>query len=718
MNDTSNLFRYIPGALLLGLLLFAQSVNALDLSTVVIDSISAHPEVKEKIHVYRQILKDRDIAESGWRPSIDLEASTGVYDTESPITGNESIDYDSSNLELAVTQNLFNGYDTTYQVEQAEARIDAALYDVYDTADNIGLRATQAFFDVVKQRRLYQLALENVAAHEDILAKIRDRNLSGVGRRSQLQQTEGRLSRALASMIGQQNNLEDSATQLHQILGRYVDHENLKEPDLPVRSRKSLDELTDEALSNHPAMRVASSNIKAAQSDHLRSLGSLYPNIDLRLATEYGDDIGGLRGNTEETSIMINLTYNLYRGGRDSAQQQQKVSAVYEQKEFAARVRRQVINTLRLSWTADDLLVRQLVFLEDHVIKSGQTVGSYEEEFFIGQRDLIDLLDAENEYNSAKNQYAEARYDSLAARYRVYEGVGQLFTATGIDYTLGPDGLTIGRLDTSQLDVLPIPDDEDADLEIDPLDHCDNSVPTSLVNPFGCLEADLHDSIETSQAIENSSPQPGNDKFEMEASSVLVILKKQLLANDSDAESDTLEIVDISQPKVGRLATNQSGNLVYRPVEGFVGTDSFKYTVADNNSPNVTATVEIDVRESQSINLSDLKPVNFAFNSTELTELSKTRVNAIIEQVKRSEKVSIGIYTHTDNQGEDTYNLALSQRRADALKAQFVQNGIDSENIEAIGIGERQPIADNASLAGKAINRRGEFVIRFESMAE
>ena len=718
MNDINHLFRVIPGALLLGLLLFARSVNALDLSAVIVDSISAHPEVKEKIHVYRQILRDRDIAESGWRPSVDLEASTGVYDTESPITGNESVNYDSTNLELSMTQNLFNGYDTTYQVEQAEARIDAALYDVYDTADNIALRATQAFFEVVKQRRLYQLAIENVAAHEDILAKIRDRNLSGVGRRSQLQQTEGRLARALARMIGQQNNLEDAATQLHQILGRYVDHENLKEPDLPVRSRMSLDELTDVALSNHPAMRVASSNIKAAQSGHLRSLGSLYPSIDLRLATEFGDNIGGLPGNTEETRLMINLTYNLYRGGRDSAQQQQKVSAVYEQKEFAARVRRQVINTLRLSWTADDLLVRQLVFLEGHVIKSGQTVESYKEEFFIGQRDLLDLLNAGTEYNNAKNQYAEARYDSLAARYRVFEGIGQLFTATGIDYTLGPDGLTIGRLDTSQLDVLPIPDDEDADLEIDPLDHCDNSVPASLVNPFGCLEAVDNEPVETSQSIENASPLVGNDKFEMEASGILVISKTQLLANDSDSNSDKLEIVDISQPEIGRLAFNQNGNLVYRPDEGFTGIDRFKYTVTDNNTTNVTATVEIHVREAFKIDLSNLHPVNFAYNSIELTELSKTRVTAIIEQIKSSQKVSVKIYTHTDNIGSDAYNIALSQRRADALKIQLVQNGVKDENITAIGVGERQPIADNASEAGQAINRRGEFIVSSKSVAE
>ncbi len=89
------------------------SVAALEMTDMVVDSISAHPEVKEKIHVYRQVVSDRDIADGGWLPSVDFEASTGRFETESPATGNQREDYDSTTYELSVTQNLFNGFDTT-----------------------------------------------------------------------------------------------------------------------------------------------------------------------------------------------------------------------------------------------------------------------------------------------------------------------------------------------------------------------------------------------------------------------------------------------------------------------------------------------------------------------------------------------------------------------------------------------------------------------------
>ena len=55
------------------------------------------------------------------------------------------------------------------------------------------------------------------------------------------------------------------------------------------------------------------------EEDYKRSLSSTrYPNVDLRLAYEIGDDIGGAQGNTEETSLTLNLTYNLFRGGADN----------------------------------------------------------------------------------------------------------------------------------------------------------------------------------------------------------------------------------------------------------------------------------------------------------------------------------------------------------------------------------------------------------------
>ena len=108
----------------------------------------------------------------------------------------------------------------------------------------------------------------------------------------------------------------------------------------------------------------------------------------------------------------------------------------------------------------------------------------------------------------------------------------------------------------------------------------------------------------------------------------------------------------------------------------------------------------------------------FVYDEAELTKISKSKVEAIIEQVKLAKNITIEVYTYTDNIGSDAYNIVLSARRAAALKNLLVANGIAETDIKAIGKGEEDPIADNSTPAGQAINRRGEFIFKTKSPAE
>ena len=216
----------------------------------------------------------------------------------------------------------------------------------------------------------------------------------------------------------------------------------------------------------------------------------------------------------------------------------------------------------------------------------------------------------------------------------------------------------------------------------------------------------------------NSAPDLSDDEFEAETNGVLIITSAQLLANDTDADADPLTFVHVSQPKVGHLAIDLNGNLVYRPFEGFTGVDSFEYSATDNKSAAVTATVQIKVRESETISLAKLLLVNFVYDEVELTEISKSRVAAIIEQIKLAEDITIQIYTYTDDIGSDAYNNALSAERARTLEDLLVANGIDKADIKAVGMGEKNPIANNSTPAGQAINRRGEFIFKAKVPAE
>jgi outer membrane protein TolC len=94
--------------------LAAPSAAALTLSEYVADVVQTNPLVREQVHVYRQVAQDEQAALSGWRPRIDLGASFGQFSTKSPGTNQSRQNYNSQQADLTVTQNLFDGFDTTH----------------------------------------------------------------------------------------------------------------------------------------------------------------------------------------------------------------------------------------------------------------------------------------------------------------------------------------------------------------------------------------------------------------------------------------------------------------------------------------------------------------------------------------------------------------------------------------------------------------------------
>ena len=103
--------------------------------------------------------------------------------------------------------------------------------------------------------------------------------------------------------------------------------------------------------------------------------------------------------------------------------------------------------------------------------------------------------------------------------------------------------------------------------------------------------------------------------------------------------------------------------------------------------------------------------VNFDFNSSTLTPLAKTNLDKLVTVLKNNPDTNINIYGYTDSVGSDSYNLTLSAKRADAVKAYLTSKGVASSRLFTQGMGEANPVASNDTDAGRAKNRRVEFAI-------
>ena len=108
--------------------------------------------------------------------------------------------------------------------------------------------------------------------------------------------------------------------------------------------------------------------------------------------------------------------------------------------------------------------------------------------------------------------------------------------------------------------------------------------------------------------------------------------------------------------------------------------------------------------------------VLFATGKADLSPDANQSVAKLAEFLKKSPNRNVLIEGHTDSVGKDDYNIALSQKRADSVKARLVGDGIAPARITTVGYGKKFPVASNDTKAGKAQNRRVDVVILNEGV--
>jgi outer membrane protein OmpA-like peptidoglycan-associated protein len=102
----------------------------------------------------------------------------------------------------------------------------------------------------------------------------------------------------------------------------------------------------------------------------------------------------------------------------------------------------------------------------------------------------------------------------------------------------------------------------------------------------------------------------------------------------------------------------------------------------------------------------------FATNTSNILASSFGSLDELAKYLQENPNKALRIIGHTDNVGSDSYNLSLSQKRADAVKNYLLQKGVPpSVIVESIGMGEAQPIASNDTSEGRETNRRVEFIL-------
>ena len=406
---------------------FSNAQPATQLSGAVEKAILENPEVKLKHKNLMASSNERAVAEGGFKPRIDLEATVGEKSTFSPGLSSDRA-YSNSTATLQLRQTLFDGFATASDVRRLGYSRMAAYYDLLASSDNIGLEAARAYLDVQRFRELVELAKENYANHFDVYTRLETRVKAGVGRRVDLEQASGRLALAESNWLTEASNLHDISSRYQRLIGEQP-AANLSPipnltPSLPAREN-----YVGNAVRGNPEFLGAVSNIRAFRADAELRKAANYPTLEFRASQSFETNRSAVTGDYRDSAVQLVLNYNLYRGGSDQARIRQyadKLNATYDLRD---KVCRDVGQTARIALNDVAKLESQIGFLSQHELSTSKAREAYRQQFDIGQRSLLDLLDTENEYFQARRALVNAEYDLSLAKARVLGVNGTLLSA-------------------------------------------------------------------------------------------------------------------------------------------------------------------------------------------------------------------------------------------------------------------------------------------------
>lgn len=420
-------------------LLPGSDVLAQGQDVVLADTVTTALEYSPRLKVLQDnqeaIGYERDRAKGNYSPQVDISFAYGAEAHSDMITRpvhKEHNYYERLEAAIRLSQLLYDGKETASLVAIEEAKLISAAHRVFDNAEAIALDAIIAHMKVYRQRELVGLAEMNVRDHVEILDMLKERQAGGAGSIADVDQTSGRLARAQASLAEAQSALRSAEANYLRVVGKLagdVQFFNIQADLLP----KTLDDAVAQTVAGNPKILALSANVgEAAQRVEL-SNSSFLPKIHAELSSSYEDQVESSRTYEHNNQAMVRLRWNIFNGFADEADRKAAMARKMQASANRDDQQDQVVEETRVTWAELESARKQSLAFGDALGFNQKTLDSYRKQFNVGQRTLLDVLDARNEMFQSSGLLVTAKTNEVIAAERLLALTGQLNNSLQID---------------------------------------------------------------------------------------------------------------------------------------------------------------------------------------------------------------------------------------------------------------------------------------------
>lgn len=380
-------------------------------------TVLSHPEIQARFHDFQSTLEGQNVTRGGLLPEITAQGWTG-REWRGSTSDSDSADWSRNGYSLQLRQLLFDGFSTLNNVKQLGFEKLSGYYELLSTVDNLAAEAAFAYLDVQRYREMEQLARDNYGVHEGTLKQIRERQESGVGRGVDLEQANGRLALAQSNQMTETSNLNDVSMRYRRIVGEAPPATLLDAPDISTYLPDAPKDFLP-ALRSSPMILSKQALVQASEAGVSSAKGLHAPTLELRAATGKDRAQPGMPyRDAQSSNVQLVLSYNLFRGGSDQARVRQTKAQSYAARDVRDYTCRNLQQDLSVAWNNIIKLREQMPFLQEHELATSKVRTAYMQQFQIGQRSLLDLLDTENELFDSRRALVNAVYDLKKAEFR------------------------------------------------------------------------------------------------------------------------------------------------------------------------------------------------------------------------------------------------------------------------------------------------------------
>lgn len=422
----------IAGSFVLLAGLAGQPAFADTLDEALINAYLNNPRLESGRAQLRAVDENVPQAIGAGRPRVFLDGTIDAQSTDTDAS--ERDDRIARGVSLSLRQPLYAGGGIQAGIRRAENVVRAERAFLTATEQQVLLDAVDAYIATWRDRAVLDLAFNNEARLLRQLQATRDRFEVGEVARTDVAQAEASLARARADIETAKADLAASTAAYRDIVG--IDPGTLVDPHAVAELPSSESEAQAMAAAN-PSVTAATFDLQAARDATDVAYAGLLPSLDLTGDVSYQQEPSRSIDRQDQARIGLALSVPLYQGGVVSSQVRQSRQTVDARRSDLENTLRGVQRSVTTAWERVIAARAAIAAFEEEVRANQVALDGVEEEAFVGQRTVLDVLDAEQDLFVSQVSLVNARGVAILATYQLKAAVGEL-TVGGLALPVEP----------------------------------------------------------------------------------------------------------------------------------------------------------------------------------------------------------------------------------------------------------------------------------------